>query len=206
MTDTGYCTIEELRDHIRDSEQKISTDSLARAIAATSRGIDDFCGRRFWQDASVQALLYRPDDTELAWVNDISTTTGLVVATDPGRDGSWSTTWTLDTDFQLEPLNAGANVAGDGYAWWRIAAIGVQRFPVGGRRPSLRVTAKYGWTAVPGAVKQACLLRAAMLYKRRDSPLGVAGFGDFGPVRITRRDPHVVELLTPYIRAALAAV
>jgi hypothetical protein len=42
------------------------------------------------------------------------------------------------------------------------------------------------------------IMQAARLYKRRRSPEGVAGFAEFGVVRVSRVDPDVAELLKPY--------
>ncbi len=45
-------------------------------------------------------------------------------------------------------------------------------------------------------VREAILITASRLYKRRTSPEGVAGFGEQGDViRITSRDPDVAALL-----------
>jgi hypothetical protein len=199
----GYCTVAELREHLGDDRQALNEALLERAINASSRAIDLWTGRRFWLDGTVTARSYRPDLTDVAWVDDIGSTTGLVIATDTTGDGSWATTWAT-TDYQLEPLNAA--VSGTGYAWWTIGAIDRYTFPVAARRPTLRVTALHGWSAVPDGVAEACLLKAASLFKRKDAPFGVAGFGEFGAVRITRRDGDVIELLHPYVRLGVGAV
>jgi hypothetical protein len=44
------------------------------------------------------------------------------------------------------------------------------------------------------------ILKAASLFKRKDAPFGVAGINDFGPVRITRTDPDVIDLLRSFRR------
>jgi hypothetical protein len=52
---------------------------------------------------------------------------------------------------------------------------------------------------VPTAVKQACVIQSSRIFKRLDSPLGVAGFGDMGAIRVGRYlDPDVEQLLMPY--------
>jgi hypothetical protein len=199
----SYCTVAQLRTHLGDSGSSLSTDLLERAINATSRGVDKYTGRRFWQDSSVQVCTYRPDDPYVAWVDDISTTTGLVVKTDTTGDGTYATTW-ASTDYQLEPLNASAQDAA--YCWWRIVAIDRYTFPAADRRPTLQVTAKFGWPATPDEVTEATILRAAALFKRSEAVFGVAGFGDLGVVRIGRQDPDVVELLGPYRRHDLVGI
>ena len=64
----------------------------------------------------------------------------------------------------------------------------------------VRVTARWGWSAVPDAVNEACILRAAALYKRKEAPFAVAGFDGFGAVRLRAQDPDVSALLGSYIR------
>lgn len=203
----GYCTVKEVQAQLGDSDGKLSVPLLEQAITATSRAIDQYCGRRFWQDETVQVRVYRPIDEWTVAVDDISTATGLIVATDTGHDGTYVTVWTADTDYQLEPLNADAD--GGAYAWTQIAAVGSLRFPCRGhsrrhrRRPAVRVTARFGWSAVPDDVNQAAILKAVSLFRRKDAPFGVAGFGEFGAVRL-RQDPDVMALLAPYTQVLVA--
>lgn len=200
----GYCTLAELRTHLGDTNTELSTELLERAINVTSRAIDKFCGRRFWLDTTVESRVYRPDHPFEAWVDDIGTTTGLVVKTDTTGDGTWATTWDA-ADYQLEPLNA--DMADAAYAWWRIVAVDDKTFPVDDYRTTLQVTAKFGWSAVPDEIAEACLLRASAVFKRKDSPMGFSNVGEFGPVRISRQmDPDVAALLSPYQRQYLGAV
>lgn len=51
---------------------------------------------------------------------------------------------------------------------------------------------------VPAALREATLLLTSRLFRRRLSPEGVAGFGDFGAVRVTRLDPDIETMITPY--------
>jgi hypothetical protein len=199
----GYCTVAQLREHFGDDTSLLTTALLERAINASSRAIDKFCGRRFWVDSVVQAKVYRCDDTHEMGIDDVSTTTGLIVATDTAGDGTWATTWAA-TDYQLEPLNADTEQVA--HAWWRLLAVDRYLFPVHALRTTLRVTAKFGWSAIPDEVEQACILRAAAIFKRKESVDGVAGFGEFGVVRIGRQDPDVMELLHRFIKIGVGAV
>lgn len=202
----GYATLAELREHMGDTGTTLTTAVAERAIEAASRAIDKFCGyplRRFWLDSSATAKVYRPDDPYEAWVHDIGAVAGLVVKTDTTGDGSYATTWD-SADYQLEPLNA--ETVDSAYAWWRIVAVDEKTFPVSRFRPTLQVTAKWGWSAVPDDVQLACLIKSSALFERRNSPQGVAGFGDMGVVRISRYgDPDVVELLSAYTRMHVGA-
>lgn len=198
----GYCTVAQLREQFGDENDLLSTALLERAINATSRAIDDHTGRRFWQDAAAQSKVYRCDDGYEAEVDDISTTTGLIVATDTAGDGTYATTWAA-SDYQLEPLNRESALA---HAWWRIVAVDRYTFPIHARRTTLRVTARFGWSEIPADVEQACLIRAASIFKRKEATFGVAGFGEFGVVRIGRKDPDVMDLLHNFIKIGVGAV
>lgn len=199
----AYATVAEVRDHFQDASSNLDLDLLEKAINASSRAIDQFCGRRFWLDAAVTVRTYRPQDPYELEIDDIGTTTGVIVKTDTTGDATWATTWD-SADYQLEPLNSDVVASGDTvtpYAWWRIAAIDDKTFPVvTSRRTTLQVTAKFGWSSVPHDVNEACILKAAALFKRKEAPFGVAGFGEFGAVRIGRHDPDVMDLLGPYVR------
>lgn len=198
----GYASLAQLREHYADTTN-LTAALLERAINAASRAIDRYCGRRFWLDAAVTTRVYRPQDPYEVEIDDIGTSTGVIIKTDTTGDATWATTWDA-ADYQLEPLNSEVVAAGDTvtpYAWWRIAAIDDKTFPVvTSRRTTLQITAKFGWSSVPVDVEEACILQAASLFKRKEAVFGVAGFGEFGAVRITRRDPDVVELLDPFVR------
>jgi len=51
-------------------------------------------------------------------------------------------------------------------------------------------------------VREATILQASRLFTRLDSPLGVAGFGEMGAMRVSfKGDPDVMMLLAPYRRS-----
>jgi hypothetical protein len=200
----AYCTLAQLREQFDDDATILPTALAERAINATSRAIDKHCGRRFWIDTNVATRVYRPDYSDLVWVDDIATTAGLIVKTDSAGDGTYATTW-ASTDYELQPLNADAD--GQAYCWTRIGAVDRYLFPTSGKVAPLQVTAKFGWSAIPDEVEQACIIRAAAIFKRRESISGVAGFDGFGAVRISRqRDPDVAALLDSFIRIRVGAV
>lgn len=55
---------------------------------------------------------------------------------------------------------------------------------------------------VSNEVQEAILLMASRLYKRRQSPEGVAGWDDLGAIRIVSHDPDIVSLMSQRIDAA----
>lgn len=197
-----YCQVADIRSQLEDSGAKLDAALIERAINATSRAIDRYCGRRFWKDAAPVARVFDVYDARRLMVDDIASTAGLVVAVDTGGDGSFASSWAA-ADFQLRPLNADSD--GGAYSWREVAPVGGKFFPLSRLgRPGVRVTAVWGWSAIPDQVVEAAILKAVSLFKRKDAPFGVAGFGDFGPVRITRKDPDVVDLLSPYQLSAVA--
>jgi hypothetical protein len=178
---------------------------LTMALNAASRSIDNYCQRKFWLDATAVARTFQPASLSFIELDgDIGSLTDLVIKSGASGDGTFSTTWAA-ADYQLYPVNA-PYAFPEAEPWTAIRAVGTKTFPwlVNTWLTHLdrvQVTAKWGWPAVPDAVTQACLIKAARLFGRKDSPQGIAGFGDFGPVRITRgEDADVVGLLNPYRR------
>lgn len=173
---------------------------LGIVATAASRAIDSFCQRRFYADANATARWFRALSGHLVDVDDVSTTTGLVVATDDNDDGTAETTW-LAADYELQPLNGVSH--GQAWPYTAILAVESRTFPRS-LRAAVSVTAKWGWPAVPAEVTQAAYILGAELFKRKDAPFGVAGFGDFGVVRI-RDDPRLLTLLSPFVLARTVA-
>jgi len=202
---TVYVTAETVYADLADLKTSLGiTDTtrdalLSRALSAASRGIDSRTGRPtpgFGVDAAATARVYTvrgnvvdDPDGQLLLVDEISTASGIVVEVGDATGG-----WTAVTSYETEPPNA--------------AALGVPI--IGLRRPlsswttrQVRVTAVWGWPAVPVQVEQACLLQAGRLYKRKDSPEGVLGSAEWGVVRVSRIDPDVADLLAAYLPAGV---
>lgn len=200
----SYATVAELRTHLADTASGLSLEILERALNASSRAVDHYCGRRFWADATTTTRTFDGTGRDVVYVDDISTRTGVVVTS--GTDGAnFGTSWTIGTEFILEPRNAdAAGGAGDAFAFWRLRALGGRFWPAASYGPTVQVVAKFGWSAIPPEANQATILKAAQLFKRKDAPFAVAGFGDFGAVRISRNDPDVVDLLGDYRKPRVA--
>lgn len=191
-----YATTSELKARI-DIDDTDDDTRLGEALSAASREIETWCDRQFNKATVASARVFRPLTACTALVDDFYTTTDLVVATDVVDDGTYSTTWTA-ADYELEPLS-GIVSGQPGWPYHRIRAVGSPAFPTCNRRASLRVTAQWGWDAVPDEVREACLIMAGELFKLADAPFGVAGFGEFGPVRV-RMNSRAQTLLAPYRR------
>lgn len=203
---TLYAAADEVRDYLRANQQNTSVDDFQFDLALDSacREIDAYCGRSFHQeilsDESATTRVYRPGSAGTVRVDDFWTTSGLVVATDDNDDGTFETTWAA-TDYELEPLN-GHRQGLPGWPYWTIRAVNTRTFPCANRRASVQVTAKWGWAAVPDPVKRATLVLTAAALKVRDAPLGIAGMGDFGAVRVPMDQYRMIAAaLRPYRRS-----
>jgi hypothetical protein len=174
---------------------------ITYALKAASRGIDKCCHRQFNDAGTTSARVYWPASIVDADVDDFSTTTGLIIATDPGFTQAYGQTWT-SSQYELAPLN-GIVDGETGWPYWQIHAIGAPWFPIPygriGNRATLRVTARWGWAAVPDAITEACQIISEEIFKLRDAPFGVAGFSDYGAVRV-RQNPIAMAMIAPYVR------
>ncbi|WP_432135151.1 phage head-tail connector protein [Streptomyces sp. bgisy154] len=189
-----YGTLAALKSRLGVESDDTSRDTLLNsALASASRSIDKTCGRRFWLDSSAvqrtlnpRGRIVREDDGDLFLVDDIGSITGLVVETGSG------VSWTTVTDYETSPDNAladGRPITGllRTLGTWGIATT------------RLRVTAQFGWPAVPDDITEAALIQATRLYKRKDSPEGIIGSAEWGVRNLSRRDPDVWALIEPYI-------
>lgn len=194
-----YATLAELQAYLPSGTSDLVTQ-LSDSLATASRSIDKATGRRFWADTAATSRLFypNPDRWSRTLVDDFYTTTGLIVEVDASGDGVFETTYT-SADYELSPLN-GVVDGEDGWPYYRIRPVN-WTWTCNPLRASLRVTAKWGWTAVPSAVKTACVILATEALKlAREAPFGVAGFGVDGLVRV-RENPRVRDMLAPYTRS-----
>lgn len=184
----------------------IDATTLQWAADAANRAVCEYAGRTFDKTATedASARLFRTRDQIRAVVDDFWETSELIVETDDGDTGNFATTWTLDDDFILEPLNG--LMGGQPHSFTTIVALR-RSFPIWNRRPGLRVTAAWGWEDTPDPVFEATLIKGARLFKRKDSADGIAGFNDVGVIRVSaREDPDVVGLLGPFRHPRIAVM
>jgi hypothetical protein len=185
-----YVTEDELASYLRIADP-LDDPQLALAIAGASRAIDQATNRQFGRVDAPEVRTYRarPDYELGRWVVDIDDTQEAPTAVEV--DG------TAVASFALEPRNA----AQEGRAWTRLVFTGdSEATPCASS--DVAVTARWGWTAVPATIQQACLLQASRLHKRRDAPFGVAGSPDMGSeLRLLAKvDPDVEVMLRAYRR------
>lgn len=192
--ENGYLTREELEAALGNESGGSSHDAeLERAINAASRQIDSWCGAQFWREPTPTPRLFRAADPHVLWVGDFADTASVTVATDGDGDGAFETEW-APQEWQAEPL-----VPVHGRPFTQVVAAGARRFPwrrgCGQLRPRVRITAAWGWPSVPAEVIQACQILAVDHYKSKDLTGGVAGFGEYNPVRVAAFNPQAKALL-----------
>lgn len=199
----GYATLAEAKA-VLDIDDTTDDAEIEDCVETASRDIDAHCGkgRKFWQDDPAVVRSYYACDPRMLYVDDISTTTDLVVKVDQDDDGTFETTLTINQDFIVTPINAASEYPVRAYegimlldgtltSWFRLSS----------GRPSVQVTAKFGWPAVPDPVKRACLLQAKTLFKADDTTFGTFQIGiDGAPRRVPRMDPVAAARLEPFIR------
>ncbi|MGW6309136.1 phage gp6-like head-tail connector protein [Streptomyces niveus] len=191
--DHPYVDLETLRLQLKIEDDDPREILLERALSAACRSIDKTTGRRFWLDEEPvtrtyrsQGRVVRENDGDVLLVDDIGDA-DIMVTTGAGDPGS------PVTGFETVPDNAladgrpvtGLLMTGGMWSW--------------GTTGRVRVTARFGWPAVPEDIGEAALIQASRLYNRRNSPEGVTGSAEWGVVRLSRRDPDVWNLIEQYV-------
>lgn len=193
----GYCTLGQLKDSARITDN-VDDALLELAIESASREIDRACERYFYNSGSATRI-FASRDSYVCEIDDLVSLTTL--KTDPEGDGNYTVTWGSG-DFTLEPLNGYSG--GIEHPFTQIRARDTYLFPLENGEPLVEVTGTWGWSSVPTAITQATVILASRIYKRNDSPLGVAGFSDLGVIRVGSIDPDVEALIHPYKKMRFA--
>lgn len=187
----GYATLSETKAALRITDS-VDDSLLEMAIESASRLIDGYTYRYFY-NAGTATRDFVASDSYLTIIDDLISLSELKTTDEIGSE---YVTWG-SADYQLRPVNGkqdGLNVP-----YTSILSTDDLLFNILGEQALVRVTGVWGWSAVPIAVKQATIIQSSRIYKRLDSPLGVAGFGDLGAIRVGRAlDPDVEQLVMPY--------
>jgi hypothetical protein len=196
---SNYATLAQVKAALRITDQ-IDDSLLNTAISSASRWVDGWCGRTFVVATADTSRDYIPSGRmEPLITDDIAVVTSIRI--DEDLDGTFGTTL-RPIDFQLEPVNGLSY--GNRAPFTRVRPQEDGYWPTAYDRATVRITGRFGWPAIPDAVREATILQSSRLFTRLDSPLGVAGFGDMGAMRVSfRGDPDVMMLLAPYRRSRL---
>lgn len=197
MITNGYCTLQDVKDALRITDN-VDDTLLELSVETASRQIDDHCERVFYQTAD-DTRIFAPRDSFVCEIDDLVSVTSIKTST--AADGTFDVTWSA-SDYQLEPLNSIAG--GITFPATQIRVTDNYWFPLAMDEATVQVVGTFGWAEVPTAIKYATILLASRLFKRFDSPLGVAGVGDLGVMRVSRIDPDIDALIAPFKKMRMA--
>lgn len=191
----GYCTLAQIKAATRITDA-IDDALLEMAVESASRLIDAECDRNFYSGGTATRD-FIPNDSYVVDTDDL--TSIVSVKLDDAGNLDFPVTLAV-TDYQTEPVNQ--RVSGNAFPITRLRMIGDHLLPVWGRQATVRIHGVYGFTPTPIQVTQACVIQAGRIFKRNDSFLGVAGFGDMGAIRVGKVDPDVAMLIRPFKKFA----
>ena len=202
----GYATLTQIKAYMSISDNT-DNDLLEDLVESASRSIDRIANRRFFLDATASARLYRAYSDIFVYIDDLGSTTDLIVKTDSNGNGTYSKTLTLNQDYILDPLTASSL----NRPYTQLTMVSnTETWPIfpgitqNGLRPGVQVTAKWGWPSVPDDINMACLILTADLYKRKDAPGGILGLGDLGVVRMSPLGRDVTAMVRAYKKEVVA--
>ena len=193
----GYCTLQDVKNALRISDN-VDDTLLELAVETASRQIDDHCERVFYQTSGATRY-FVPRDSYVCEVDDLVSITS--VKTSSAANGTYDVTWAT-TDYQTEPNNGIAG--GISFPVTLLRSVDRYVFPISGGETTVQIIGTYGWSSIPTAIKYATILLSSRLFKRMDSPLGVAGIGDIGVIRVSRIDPDIDALIAPFKKIRMA--
>jgi hypothetical protein len=187
----GYCSLSDVKAALRVTDS-LDDSLLEMAVESASRLIDGYTYRYFY-NAGTATRDFVAQDSYLTIIDDLISLSELKTTDEIGSE---YVTWS-SSDYQLQPVNGKQD--GLTVPYTSILSTDDLLFNKLGEQALVRVTGVWGWSAVPIAIKQATVIQSSRIYKRLDSPLGVAGFGDLGAIRVGRAlDPDVEQLVMPY--------
>ena len=185
---SSYVLLDEFSDYVRD--QIAGTDDTVKqsALDAAESMVNEFCQRTFVVAGASSSRSYTPTSEycDVLRIHDATTVTAVVV------NGA------ATTNYQTEPLNL-LSWSGEarpieqlrttgGYWYWNRDQL------------TVTVTGTFGWAATPKSVDEATKIIAKDILQQRNNNSGVAGFGEYGSIRV-RMNPIAIDLLKPYRRA-----
>jgi hypothetical protein len=192
----AYCTLAEVKvsDILKFTDTSHDA-TLEKVINGVSRKIDNYCGRHFFQ--VTETRYFTAVQSWRISIDDIYTASGLALYTDDGADGTYENTWAT-TDYKLLPTNA--LTKGLPYTSIEHTALGSYTFPR--YREGIKLTASYGWAAVPDPVKLACLMQVNRIWKRFATPLGQSASSAVGQLNLSipKLDHDIMNMLNDYVR------
>lgn len=195
-----YATLDDVKVALGISDYQDDA-RIEVALQSAEEMVNAYCERTF-DVAGTAATTRVYAASDWGWVSIDDATSVTLVEADFAGTGTW-TAWAT-TDWQAEPLNG--RQGGRSVPYNLLRAVGNYSFPEAAEA-LVRVTATWGWAVTPQSIATATRLQAARLFKRSDSPLGIAGGPDTGYLYLARQmDADVQMLLAPYRRGGVGGI
>lgn len=183
-----YLELPDLKGYLSMEDDSRFDAQLTSAIKSISKEINRHCNRQFGKDdnASFRSFLIRNSTyVEVAdfWDDPVE----IQYSSNPSTAG---TALTL-SDFVLEPLDG---IVDDEPGWPRWIVKPVSGGPRLVPGMYLRMSAPWGWEAVPDDVTQSAKIMAGATFQIKDAPFGVAGSDQWGTIRVRDNQMAVNKL------------
>ena len=192
----GYCTVAEAKAQLWPADAPVYTTedtTLERMISFASRKIDNDTNRRFWVNSVDETRYYNAEKSNYSriYIDDLVSITTLKADID--MDRVYETTFAT-TDYDLMPENA--PLLGQPYTFIQVVPLNVtgRYFP---KQPKgVQLVGKFGWSAVPDEIKEACLIKVQIEYWIKN------GFGGVSPKQtidtLEKRYQDIIVTMTKY--------
>jgi len=190
----SYATLAEFKAAVTIADTVDDID-IQRALDAATAWIDHYTGRTFSAvDASASARYFMPYDVDRLDVPDLSSVSALDV--DSSGDETFATN-VAPAYIDLYPLYLAPEMGGYTQIRLKPTTPPTSYFIIG---EQVRVTAIWGFGAIPAAVSQACILVANRWFTRLSVPFAVWEAPQTGELAtLGARDQDVVNLLAAYL-------
>lgn len=180
-------TLADFKVYVRDELAGADDASLTTALSAAHASVYEYCQRSFELASTASVRTYAPSSGDVLRIDDCTTVTvvsnnGVTVAA---------------ADWQAEPIGLrGFSQAPRPVEQVRLlSSVWFTYFG----KATASITATWGWAATPPEAVEAVKILAKDIAHQRNNKSGVAGFGEFGSVRV-RQNPYVASLLDPLRR------
>jgi hypothetical protein len=190
----AYCALLDVRNvDVVNMTGTTHDDLLSKVISGVSRKIDRFVGFRFYNVSETR--YFTANDHYCLETGNIASSSGITIEVDHDGDGTYEITFN-STDFNL----TGYNDVLDGFPYSGIETTPLGLYTFSKLRKGNKITAPFGWAAVPDQVEIACILQSNRIWSRFKTPLGQAGASAVGAINLSipDLDPDVKDMLMDF--------
>lgn len=182
-----YVLLDEFKEYVRD-QVTVDDTILQNVLDGAEHSIDDHCGRSFGVASGTPSVRHYTPDSGWSSVLRIHDCVSITSVVDNG---------TTVTTYQAEPVD-GLDVTGRTVPYEQLRQYaGYWGWDQG--RALVAVTADWGWEATPAPVVEATKIIAKDILTQRNNNSGVAGFGEYGAIRV-QANKIALGLLRPLRR------